>query len=124
MIFGINTTRDISKLSQITYNNFETSLVVFMSNITTNHAISYTNSTLECLYVRKAVWFADNATGAGSLGELKKWWGVLNESEPSLGYFPNAKKVPDYCGARERRGSEGSFWSNYQLISPFRVTSI
>ena len=25
MIFGINTTRDISKLSQITYNNFEIS---------------------------------------------------------------------------------------------------
>ena len=44
MIFGINTTRDISKLSQITYNNFEISLVVFMPNITTNHAITYTNS--------------------------------------------------------------------------------
>ena len=47
MIFGINTTRDISKLSQIslsiTYNNFEISLVVFMPNITTNHAITYTN---------------------------------------------------------------------------------
>ena len=47
------TTRDISKLSQIslalltarevTYNNFEISLVVFMPNITTNHAITYTN---------------------------------------------------------------------------------
>ena len=47
MIFGINTTRDISKLSQIslanTYNNFEISLVVFIPNITTNHAITYTN---------------------------------------------------------------------------------
>ena len=52
MIFGINTTRDISKLSlislayrlvKITYNNFEISLVVFMPNITTNHAITYTN---------------------------------------------------------------------------------
>ena len=43
MIFGINTTCDISKLSQI-YNNFEISLVVFMPNITTNHAITYTNS--------------------------------------------------------------------------------
>ena len=43
MIFGINTTCDISKLSQITYNNFEISLVVFMPNITTNHAITYTN---------------------------------------------------------------------------------
>ena len=44
-IFGINTTGDISKLSQITYNNFEISLVVFMPNITTNHAITYTNHT-------------------------------------------------------------------------------
>ena len=46
MIFGINTTYDISKLSQIsiTYNNFEISLVVFMPNIITNHAITYTNS--------------------------------------------------------------------------------
>ena len=29
---------------EITYNNFEISLVVFMSNITTNHAITNTNS--------------------------------------------------------------------------------
>ena len=49
MIFGINTTRDISRLSQIslareiTYNNFEIWLVVFIPNITTNHAITYTN---------------------------------------------------------------------------------
>ena len=28
---------------EITYNNFEISLVVFMPNITTNHAINYTN---------------------------------------------------------------------------------
>ena len=42
--FGINTSRDISKLSQITYNNFEISLVVFMPPITTNHAITYANT--------------------------------------------------------------------------------
>ena len=30
--------------NEITYNNFEISLVVFMSNITTNHATTYTNS--------------------------------------------------------------------------------
>ena len=29
---------------EITYNNFKISLVVFMPNITTNHAITYTNS--------------------------------------------------------------------------------
>ena len=44
MIFGINTTRHISKFSQITYKNFEISLVVFMPNITTNHSITYTNT--------------------------------------------------------------------------------
>ena len=36
MIFGINTTGDISKLSQI---SFEISLVVFMPNITTNQLL-------------------------------------------------------------------------------------
>ena len=46
MIFGINTTRDISAACEITYNNFEISLVVFTPNITTNHAITYTNSTV------------------------------------------------------------------------------
>ena len=48
VMFGINTTRDISKLSQISravmYNNFEISLVVFMTNITTTHTITYTNN--------------------------------------------------------------------------------
>ena len=29
---------------EIMYNNFEISLVVFMPNITTNHAITYTNT--------------------------------------------------------------------------------
>ena len=51
-LYSLNTTRDTSKLSQnfarltareITYNNFEMSLVLFMPNITTNHAITYTD---------------------------------------------------------------------------------
>ena len=45
MIFDVTTTRDISTAREITYNNFEISLVVFMPNITTNHAIAYTNTT-------------------------------------------------------------------------------
>ena len=36
MIFGLTA-------REITYNNFEISLIVFMPNITTNHAITYTN---------------------------------------------------------------------------------
>ena len=31
---------------EIMYNNFEISLVIFMPNITTNHAITYTNKVL------------------------------------------------------------------------------
>ena len=53
MKLGINTTSDISKLSQISYNNFEISLVVFMLNITTNHAITYTNPTGICDLTRR-----------------------------------------------------------------------
>ena len=36
--------RDAETAREITYNNFEISLVVFMPNITTNNAITYTNT--------------------------------------------------------------------------------
>ena len=44
-MWKLQTFCDISKFSQIsiTFNNFEISLVVFMPNITTNHAITCTN---------------------------------------------------------------------------------
>ena len=57
MIFGINTTLDISKIvsnftrltaREISYNNFEISLGVFMPNFTTNHAFTYTY----CIYLK------------------------------------------------------------------------
>ena len=38
-------------------------------------------------------WYADDATGAGSLEELRKWLDGLNEMGPSLGYYPNAKSA-------------------------------
>ena len=47
---------------EVTYNNFEISLVVFMPNITTNHAITYTNKNLfprdegKMVYIRERVW--------------------------------------------------------------------
>ena len=40
----------------------------------------------------KQCWFADDATGSGSLQDVRKWWDELSESGPALGYFPNAKK--------------------------------
>ena len=36
---------------QMTYNNFEMLLMVFMPNITANHAISYTNITYPLLNI-------------------------------------------------------------------------
>ena len=37
-------------------------------------------------------WFADDASEAGTLEELKIWWDELVTDGPQLGYFPNAKK--------------------------------
>ena len=39
----------------------------------------------------KQRWFADDATGSGSLKDVWKWWDKLSESGPALGYFPNVK---------------------------------
>lgn len=41
----------------------------------------------------KQCWFADDATGCGSLDEVRKWWDDLSENGPALGYFPNAKNA-------------------------------
>ena len=37
-------------------------------------------------------WFADDATGSGSLEDIKKWWNALLKHGPDVGYFPNAMK--------------------------------
>ena len=36
--------------------------------------------------------FADDATGSGSLEDIKKWWNALLKHGPDLGYIPNAIK--------------------------------
>ena len=43
VIFGITTTCNISKLSQL-YHNFEIWLVLFMPDITTNHVVTYAST--------------------------------------------------------------------------------
>ena len=40
----------------------------------------------------KQCWFADDASGAGSTTEIKKWWDLLSTLGPDFGYFPNDKK--------------------------------
>ena len=40
----------------------------------------------------KQCWFADDASGAGSTTEIKRWWDTLSTLGPEYGYFPNDKK--------------------------------
>lgn len=40
----------------------------------------------------KQCWFADDASGAGSITEIKKWWDTLSTIGPDFGYYPNGKK--------------------------------
>ena len=47
---------------EIMYNNFEISLVVFMPNITTNHAITYTNCCTEELLITSLSTMISNET--------------------------------------------------------------
>ena len=47
--------------------------------------LSVRNSAKQC-------WYADDATGAGSLEDIRKWWDELLTSGPTLGYYRNAKK--------------------------------
>ncbi|KAK3745771.1 hypothetical protein QZH41_004926 [Actinostola sp. cb2023] len=47
---------------------------------------------LQSITKAKQCWFADDASGAGSIEEIKKWWNALNVTGPDLGYFPNGKK--------------------------------
>ena len=41
----------------------------------------------------KQVWYADDASGAGKLQDLGKWWTRLNEIGPAYGYFPKPSKT-------------------------------
>ena len=61
---------------EITYNNFEISLVVFMPNITTNHAITYTNllMNLDHINVIVFVWFWFWFCLSADLGKECPWW--------------------------------------------------
>ena len=40
----------------------------------------------------KQCWFADDASGAGPVAEIKRWWDTLSAIGPYFGYYPNGKK--------------------------------
>ena len=41
----------------------------------------------------KQVWYADDATAAGKVADLKSWWSKLSAVGPSYGYFVNPSKT-------------------------------
>ena len=41
----------------------------------------------------KQVWYADDATAAGSLHSSRRWWNHLGSVGPAFGYLPNASKT-------------------------------
>ena len=43
------------------------------------------------LFYIKQCWFADDATGARPLEEVKGYWDELRGASPPLGYYPNSK---------------------------------
>ena len=49
-------------------------------------------TSLQAMSDAKQCWFADDASGAGTMSEIKQWWNGLNTFGPDIGYFPNAKK--------------------------------
>ena len=49
-------------------------------------------TSLQAMSDVKQCWFADDASGAGTMSEIKQWWNGLNTFGPDIGYFPNAKK--------------------------------
>ena len=48
---------------------------------------------LKCDNSTKQIWYADDATAAGSISALKQWWQRLLEIGPSFGYYANASKT-------------------------------
>ena len=90
-IYAINIYRAPSRLLVIRGNELESSGVqrkgslypVSLQPLITR--LSTSSSAKQC-------WYAVDATGSGSLGDVKKWWDEPSTGGSALGYFPNAKK--------------------------------
>ena len=50
------------------------------------------NTSLQAASSVKQCWFADDASGAGSIMEIRTWWDALSTLGPDFGYFPNDRK--------------------------------
>ena len=58
----------------------------------------------------KQCWFADDATGSGTLENVMRWWDELSSSRPALGCFPNAKKCWLITKPEKEEEARAVFW--------------
>ena len=60
----------------------------------------------------KQVWYADDATGGGTLTEVRSWWDKLTSKGPGYGYHPKASKswllVKEAAGEEAKRVLSGT----------------
>jgi len=67
---------------------------------------------LEISSSAKQCWFADDATGSGTLENVMQWWNELSSSGPALRYFPNAKKCWLITKPEKEEEARVVFWSD------------
>ena len=67
-------------------------------------------SRLQAVSQAKQCWFADDATGCGSIQNIKVWWDELTVAGPDLGYHPNAGK----CWLVTKPEKEETAWSIFE----------
>ena len=88
VIFGINTTCDISKLSQISLVKFQISLVVFMLNISPKHALPFQIKLKRCKQVARCLPVC--VTYSVPLKKAEVGWTTLTSLEDCAAYWRSA----------------------------------
>ena len=69
----------------------------------------------------KQCWFADDATGAGPLEEVKQWWDELTEAGLPLGYYPSSNARSDgLLLSRKRKAAQRKCLQGLVSTSPTR----
>ena len=51
-------------------------------------------------------WFVDDASGAGSIMEIRTWWDALSTLGPDFGYFPNDRNAGSSQNQLRKKVSE------------------
>ena len=59
--------------------------------------------------------FADGASGAGSIMEIRTWWDALSTLGPDFGYFPNDRQKAGSSQNQLRKKGSGKLSRTHPL---------